>query len=96
MTRANKAPYDVQDDKNADDIAAPHMQGIRAADFLFGAQIRHGESRDERPMPEAYQRVPYESVRRPACCLDGFAGGHPSSPAPRAMRLQALSRLTLI
>lgn len=64
MARADKALHDAQYDNSADDIASPHMQGIRAAGFLFGAQIRHGESRDERPMPGPHQRVPYEGAGR--------------------------------
>jgi len=96
MARTDKAPRHPQHDNDADDIAAPHMQGIGAAGFFLGAQIRHGESHDEHPMTETYERVPYESARRPACCPDGFAAGHPSSPALRAIRVPALSRLTLI
>src|SRR5262249_47868224 len=62
------------------------MQGTRAAGFLFGTQIRHSESRDERPMPETHQRVPYQAACRPACCPDRLAAAHPSSPAPRLVK----------
>ena len=77
MARANKAPHDAQDDEDADDIAAPHMQGVRAAGFVFGTEIRHNESRDERPMPETHQRIPYKGACRPAFCPDRFAAAHP-------------------
>ena len=69
---------------------------IRAAGFLFGTQIRHSESRDERPMPETHQRVPYQGACRSACCPDRFAAAHPLSPAPRLIRVPAPCCLTLI
>jgi hypothetical protein len=57
------------------------MQGMRAVGFLFGTQIRHSKGRDERPMPETHERVPYEGASRPAL---------------QAIRIPALSFITLI
>ena len=73
LNRAWRGPTTPHANDSPDDIAAPDMEGIG---LVFSTQMGNREGRDERPVAETDQWVPYKGAVRTARCPDGFTAGH--------------------